>query len=105
LALMRFGSEFPTKPEAPRMEASASRTDRASKAIDILAVELAKTLPARFISEFRKAHEEGGDLMALGDAILFTLAKKLSTCGRCMDLSCGSCSHRGVRRSGPSHHR
>jgi len=86
------GSECPiAKPGAPRMEASGGLPDRVLKPIDALAMVLAKTLPIHFISEFKKAHEEGVTLVALADAVLFVQAKRLSACGRCRDRLCRSC--------------
>ena len=85
-------SERPiAKPTAPRMEASADLPDRDLKTIDALAMAMAKHLPLQFISEFKKAHEEGVTLLTLADAILLAHAKRLSACGRCRDRLCRSC--------------
>ena len=104
--MVRFGSERPVaRPEAQGMEASPSQPDRGFKAIDALAMELSKNLPLQFISEFRRAHEEGVNLMALADAVLVALSKRLSECGRCRVQSCGSCTNMPFHRSGPSQRR
>ncbi|WP_294542033.1 hypothetical protein [uncultured Rhodoblastus sp.] len=78
-------------PTAPRMENSADLPDRDLKTIDALAMVMAKNLPLQFISEFKRAHDEGVTLVALADAILLAHAKRLSACGRCRDRLCRSC--------------